>query len=110
MRCFFKKHDSHQFYVLGLNETRLGRETSDSEIRIYGYDIYRNDRIVSGGGVSIYVNQHIPHCQHNGINNAALEIVGIKIESKHAKNFIILCWYRSPHQIMMTHHSLVSMN
>ena len=88
--------DSHQFDNLGLNETRLGKETLDSEIRIDGYDIYRKDRNASGGGVAIYVNQHIPHFQRNDINNTALEIIGIDIEPKHAKNFIIICWYRPP--------------
>ena len=35
--------DSHQFDNLGLNETRLGKETLDSEIRIDGYDIERTE-------------------------------------------------------------------
>ena len=71
-------------------------ETLDSEIRIDGYDIYRKDRNASGGGVAIYVDRHIPHFQRNDINNTALEIIGIEIEPKHAKHFIVICWYRPP--------------
>ena len=78
--------ERHQFDIFGLNETRLGKEALDSEIRIDGYDIYRKDRNASGGGVAIYVSRHIPHFQLNDINNTAQEIIVIDIEPKHAKN------------------------
>ena len=81
---------------MGLNETRLEKVISDSEIRIDGYDIYRVDRNTSGGGVAIYVNQNIPHFQRTDISNTALVIVGIEVEPKHANNFLVICWYRPP--------------
>ena len=88
--------DSHQFDILGLNETRLDKDISDSEVRIDGYDIYRGDRNTSGGGVAIYVNQNIPHFQRTDISSTAPEIVGTEVEPKHAKSFIVICWYRPP--------------
>ena len=82
--------DSNQFDILGLNETRLDKGILDSEVRIDGYDIYRGGRNSSGGGVAIYVNQNIPHFQRTDISNTALEIVGIEVEPKHARNFIVI--------------------
>ena len=82
--------DSHQFDILGLNETRLRKETSDSEIRVDGYDIYRSNQNGKGGGVAIYANQHIPHFQFSYINNTALDIVGVEIQPEYAENFIVI--------------------
>ena len=45
---------------------------------------------MSGGGVVIYVIQHIPHFQRSEISNTSLEIVGIEIEPKHAKHLTII--------------------
>ena len=66
--------DNHQFDILGLNETRLDKVISDSEVRIGGYDIYRGDRNTSGGGVAIYVNQNIPHFRRTYISSTSLEL------------------------------------
>ena len=41
--------------------------TKDSEIQIDGYDIYRDDRNTSGGGVAVYVNQTVRHFHRSDI-------------------------------------------
>ena len=82
--------DIYKFNVLGLNETRLGYETSDSEIRVDGYDIYRSYQMRAEVVSPFMLAKHILQFQFNDINNTALEIVCTKIERGHAKNFIII--------------------
>ena len=45
--------NDHEIDFLGLSETRLYENVQDRELRIYGYEIYRNDRDTSGGRVAI---------------------------------------------------------
>ena len=88
-------HD-HQLDILGLNETRLKKDIQDCEVSIEGYDIYRHDRNTSGGGVALYIKNTLPHHKRDDVKDPNLEIVGIEITPKHAKSYIVLCWYRPP--------------
>ena len=45
--------------ILAINETKLDATIPDSLITIPGYDIIRNDRNKSGGGVCFYVRSSI---------------------------------------------------
>ena len=85
-----------KFDVLGLSETRLDENVQDRELRIDGYEIYRNDRDTSGGGVAtMYVNRTLSHHRREDITDQKLEILGIEVTPKHA-TFVFLCWYRPP--------------
>lgn len=88
-------HD-HQLDILGLNETRLKKDIQDCEVSIEGYDIYRHDRNTSGGGVALYIKNTLPHHKRDDVKDPNLEIVGIELTPKHAKSYIVLCWYRPP--------------
>ena len=88
--------NDHKFDVLGLCETRLNENVQDRELRIDGYEIYRNDRDASGGGVAMYVNNTLSHHRTEDITDPKLEILGIEVTPKYAKVFVILCWYRPP--------------
>ena len=61
-----------------------------------GYEIYRSDRDTSSGGVAMYVNNTLSHHRREDIIDPKLEILGIEVTPKHAKVFVILCWYRPP--------------
>ena len=86
----------HQFDILGLIETRVDRHTKDPEIQIDGYDIYRDDRNTSGGGVAVYVYKALRHFHRSDIKDPKLDIVGVESTPLHAKNIIVLSWYRPP--------------
>ena len=88
-------HD-YQLDILGLNETRLSKDTCDNEVSIEGYDIHRHDRDSSGGGVAVYVKDTLAYHKRDDIKDPNLEIIGIEIDPKHAKSYIVLCWYRPP--------------
>ena len=74
----------------------MSKNTFDNEVSIEGYDIYRHDRNSSGGGVAVYGKDTLAHHKRDGIKDPNLEIIGIEIVPKHAKSYIVLCWYRPP--------------
>ena len=45
--------NSNDIDIIGLSETRLDKTVSDSEVCINGYNIFRNDRDVNGGGLEV---------------------------------------------------------
>ena len=46
--------------------------------------------------MAVYVNQTVRHFHRSDIKDPKLEIVGVEITPLHAKNFIVLCWYKPP--------------
>ena len=44
----------------------------------------------------MYVNNTLSHHRREDITDPKLEILGIEVTPKHAKAFVILCWYRPP--------------
>lgn len=61
----------HHLDIPGINECRLSKDICDSEVTFEGYDIYRQYRDTSEGGVAIYVKDTIPH-HYNQNNNRPL--------------------------------------
>ena len=55
------KHFVHKYNmdIVSLNESRLDSSISDSTINIPNYNLLRNDRNRSGGGVATYIKQHL---------------------------------------------------
>ena len=51
---------------------------------------------VNGGGVAIYVNSRISHNRRYDIDYPLLEMVAVEITPTHAKNYVVICWYRPP--------------
>ena len=88
--------NENKFDVIALNETRLNKNTKDRELYIDWYEIYRNDRDTSGGGVAMYVRSNLSHHCREDITDPNLEILGIEITPNHARSYIVLCWYRPP--------------
>ena len=85
----------HDIDIIGLSETRLDKTISDSEVNINGFNIFRNDRDVNGGGVAIYVKASLPEPKV-GIKSDNLEFISLEIAPKHAKSFLVVCWYTPP--------------
>jgi hypothetical protein len=46
-------------HILTISETHLDN-TFDTVVAIYGYNIYRKYRNACGGGVAVYIQNHIP--------------------------------------------------
>ena len=86
----------HQLDLICLNETRLSKDICDNDFSIEGYDLYRRDKDTSCGGVAIYIRSTLSHHKRDDIKDPNLEIIGLEITPKHAKSYIVLCWYRPP--------------
>ena len=66
LRLFCNEYKPH---VLSLNETWLDENISDDELHLTGYNIIlRSDRDSFGGGVAVYIYEHL---QFNHINMEA---------------------------------------
>ena len=85
----------HDIDIIGLSEKRLDKTISDSEVNINGYNIFRNDRDINGGGVEIYVKASLPEPKVR-IKSDNLELISLEIAPKHAKSFLVVCWHRPP--------------
>ena len=77
--------------VLAVSETHLDHSITDMEVGISGYNIFRNDRNIFGGGVAIYIQNHIP-----AKVRVDLMVPGIEAHLAHCKQFIVGCVYRPP--------------
>jgi hypothetical protein len=45
--------------ILTISETHLDNTFDDTVVAIHGYNIYRKDRNANGGGVAVYIQNHI---------------------------------------------------
>lgn len=50
----------HNIHILAISETHLDDSFDDDTVAIPGCNIYRKDRNMHGGGVAIYIQNHIP--------------------------------------------------
>ena len=68
----------HKIHVLSVNETHLNSSIPDSSVHIPGYDLYRKDRDLHGGGVCIYVHSDI-HSNRIPITELGVECVSVRL-------------------------------
>ena len=61
-------------YILSMNETWLDENISDDELHLISYNIIRRDKDFFGGGVAVYIDEHL---QFNHIN---MEAQGSKLK------------------------------
>ena len=85
--------------IIALSETWLDQSVTDNEISIDGYNITRNDRASTGGGVCIYIKNNISYNRRTDLEKEDLEGVWIDICLKKTKPILICCLYRPPQQI-----------
>ena len=75
---------------------RLDTEIEDGAVEIPGYDIIRQDRNGSGGGVAIYVRDNIPYIKRDDLLVQGLEAICLEIKKAKCKPFLVTTWYRPP--------------
>ena len=79
----------NQFEILSINETRLDTEIEDGNVDFPGYDIIRQDRNRSGGGVAIYVRDNIPYIKLDDLFGQGLEAICLEIKKAKCKPFLV---------------------
>jgi hypothetical protein len=95
--------DKHPLDVFCINETFPDAEVDDSEIHIPGYRFIKRDRRhnmingLTGGGVSIYINEKIPYTVRTDlVMNDSFECIWLELNCKGHKPFLISSIYRPP--------------
>ena len=82
--------------LFALNETRLDSTITDNMINIDGYDLVRNDRSRSGGGVCLYLCNSINNIIRKDLIPSELEAVCIEITKPHSQPFLVTTIYHPP--------------
>ena len=86
---------SNNIHVLALSETHLDETFEDDAWKVEGYNLYRKDRNVYGGGVACYVQCHIPVKIREDIMCKEIEVLWLQINLPYIKS-ILLGYYRPP--------------
>lgn len=85
--------------MIGITESWLTPDISDGEILPYGYQIFRNDRLLrNGGGTLLAVKNCITACRFDSpiTTNSELEFVAAEVQLKDRRNMLIAVIYRPP--------------
>lgn len=85
---------TQNFDILALNETWLDKSVTDNEIKIEGYNIIRNDRNRTGGGVCFYIKNIIKFAEESKIKTG-IESLWLKLKNGNA-DLVIGTIYRPP--------------
>ena len=88
--CLLYKPD-----IICITETWLHSEIQDTELCIPNYELIRLDRDRHGGGVAIYVANHLPYITLVR-GPYSLEFLCISVKYNVSKTFIICVFYRPP--------------
>ena len=65
-------------------------------VAIHGYNIYRKDRHSKGGGVDVYIQNHIPVKRREDLMLNTVEVICIQVHLPHLKPILVGSCYRPP--------------
>ena len=84
------------FDVISITETWLDQRTSDSDLNIKGFNLFRRDRPGDNhGGICVYVRDNIYSCRRNAIELPNVECVWVEVIVQGRKQ-LIGTFYRPP--------------
>lgn len=67
-------------HIIAISETHLDTTINNALLNIDGYNIFRSDRNISGGGVAIYVQSHIPVRVKEDIRIDGVEVIWVQVQ------------------------------
>ena len=88
--------------IFGLCETFLNKIVDDEVLSMPGYTSERKDRCETssiankGGGIFIYLNNHLNYIRRNDLESQEIESVWIENALRNNKPFLICSVYRPP--------------
>ena len=91
--------ESHKgISILGITESHLSNNVSDTEITIDGYKLYRKDRQSNhrGGGVLVYLADSLSALRREDLEKPELEAIWIERIQPHSKGILLGTFYRPP--------------
>ncbi len=78
-----------------MNFASICKSISDLDIHLDGYTVFRRDRNRHGGGVLIYVDEHLPVKRVSELEFERTESIWVEIQFSRNK-FLIGAYYRPP--------------
>jgi len=107
--------EEYKPHVLCLNETWLDENISDEELRLTGYNIIRSDRDCLGGGLAVYIADHLQFNLISIENSSNIEALWFEFIPPKSKKSLFGSLYRPPNsdasvfsketELMLTNHS-----
>ena len=91
--------ESHKgISILGVTESHLSNNVSDTEITTDSYKIYRKDRQSNntGGGVLVYLADSLSALRREDLEKPELEAIWIALIQPHSKGIPLGTFYRPP--------------
>ena len=86
---------TNNVHILAISETHLD-ETCDEELMVHGYNIYRRDRNIHGGGVAFYILNDIPVKRRDDLMTSNIEALWLQVHLPNIKPILLCCCYRPP--------------
>ena len=82
--------------MLTISETRLDNTFDDTVVSIHGYNIYKKYRNAKGGGVAVYIQNHIPVKLREDLMLNTVEVISLQVHLPHLKPILAGSCYRPP--------------
>ena len=82
--------------VICLNETKIDSTVSDGDVKIPGYNSYRQDRSLHGGGTLIYAADYLNSKLSCRFSRKDHEAIWIEVKLEKVKPIFICSLYRPP--------------
>ncbi|KAM4713250.1 uncharacterized protein FYW61_020336 isoform 1-T3 [Anableps anableps] len=86
----------HQLHVVALCETKLDASVEDNEVFIAGFRMWRRDRTKYGGGIALYVQDHIEAKLRCDLIKTEAEIIWVEMKLPDSRPVLLGCCYRRP--------------
>ena len=87
---------SNDIHIMAISETHLDASFENIELAVEGYTLCRKDISRYGGGVALYVQNHIPVKVRNYLMMDDIEALWIQVHLPQTKPILVGCCYRPP--------------
>lgn len=87
---------TNNLHIFALTETHLHQSINDGQIKLKGFNVIRKDRNKKGGGVALYLQEHLLFKVRNDLCVEGLEILWTQIYLPFQQPILIGCIYRPP--------------
>ena len=81
-------------HILIISETHLVNTFDDKEVEIHVFNIIRRDRNAKGGGVAVYIQNHIPVKLREDLMLNTIEAICLQVHMPHLKTILMGSCYR----------------
>ena len=93
IREVFNLVNINNIHILTLTQTQLDTSVNDGQINICGYSLLRRDRNRNGGGVALYIQNHIPFKRRDDLNVGQIEALWAQVHLPHQAPILVGCVY-----------------